>query len=238
MSGYTLKIIAMVTMLIDHLTAVFVPYDSWLYMIGRSVGRLSFPIFCFLITEGHRHTRDIKKYLFRLLIFAFISEIPFDMAFYYPFSDSNYMYHQNIYFTLFIGLLVITIIDYIEDYFAFKYRINSNSNNNIPFVIKNLLSMGVLLAGCLIAYLIKSDYSFVGVLMIWTFYIYKNDIKLLFISQLILNLIYGFPQVLGVFSLYFINRYNGERGKQANKYLIYGFYPLHLLIIFLIKFII
>ena len=114
----------------------------------------------------------------------------------------------------------------------------SNSNNNIPFVIKNLLSMGVLLAGCLIAYLIKSDYSFVGVLMIWTFYIYKNDIKLLFISQLILNLIYGFPQVLGVFSLYFINRYNGERGKQANKYLIYGFYPLHLLIIFLIKFII
>lgn len=234
MTGYTLKIIAMVTMLIDHITAVFVPSDSPIYLIGRVIGRLAFPIFCFLIVEGQAYTRNIKKYLLRLLIFAFISEIPFDLAFYYPAPIYQYMNHQNIFFTLFIGLLVISIMDYTKKYFAEKYSINNN--NTVYFVLENILEIIVLLVGCLIAYFSNVDYSFVGVLMIWAFYMFKDNTKHLTIALILINLVYGFPQVLAVFALYFIKQYNGQRGNQGNKFLFYGFYPIHLTLIFIIKY--
>lgn len=117
-SGGTLKMLAIITMLIDHCGASIVgplrhklPDGSQLgdfcqiiYPHMRNIGRLAFPIFCFLLVEGFLHTRNVKKYAFRMFLFALISELPFDYAF------SNQLIrnaHQNVYFTLLIGLLVM-----------------------------------------------------------------------------------------------------------------------------------
>ena len=89
LSGSTLKIIEMVTMLIDHIGAAVLArmiiagnadlYDA--YRTLRMIGRIAFPIFCFLLIEGFQHTKNAKKYAERLFLFAAISEIPFDLAF-------------------------------------------------------------------------------------------------------------------------------------------------------------
>lgn len=83
LNATTLKIIAVITMLIDHIAYVLqiYSYSYSTYHIMRIIGRIAFPIFAFMIAEGAKHTRDIRKYLLRLLIFAFISEVPFDLAF-------------------------------------------------------------------------------------------------------------------------------------------------------------
>ena len=100
----TLKTLAMVFMLIDHLWATVIPGNQWM----TCVGRLAFPIFAFMISEGYVHTSDFKKYAKRLLIFGLIAEIPFNLmsagGFFFPF-------HQNVMFTLLLGLLSIREID-------------------------------------------------------------------------------------------------------------------------------
>jgi hypothetical protein len=130
MSGSTLKLIAIITMLIDHTAATilqrlivqgqlgmdlsntqsvmdFYAHNGVLlacYSIMRLIGRLGFPLFCFLLVEGFQHTRNVWKYAGRLAVFALISEIPFDLAlFAHPFYWDN----QNVFFTLFAGLLVL-----------------------------------------------------------------------------------------------------------------------------------
>ena len=96
LSGGAFKMIAIITMFIDHLGATVlraivrlpsvssVPESQkmWLaiYNLSRDIGRLAFPIFCFLIVEGFLHTRNVKKYAGRLFLFALISEIPFDLT--------------------------------------------------------------------------------------------------------------------------------------------------------------
>ena len=119
-SGSTLKIIAIVTMLIDHTGATVLRAilnqpnimdnlfnrDVWvsIYSASRSIGRLAFPIFCFLLVEGFVHTRNVYKYAGRMFLFALISEIPFDIAL----KGNLYIpQKQNVYFTLLIGLLVL-----------------------------------------------------------------------------------------------------------------------------------
>ena len=84
LNGFTIKIIAMISMLTDHTAAVFVNAEqhAYLYEFLRGAGRIAFPVFCFMLVEGFMHTGDVKKYLLRLFIFAVISEIPFDLAFF------------------------------------------------------------------------------------------------------------------------------------------------------------
>ena len=138
--GSTLKIIAMVCMLIDHTAAVL--FDRILIsrgllnavnasdggasflstgntaviyyadMIMRAIGRISFPIFCFLLIEGFMHTHDVKKYALNLGIFALVSEIPFDLAFA---GKPFYLNYQNVFFTLFIGLVMMIFLQKIDE---------------------------------------------------------------------------------------------------------------------------
>lgn len=115
-SGSTLKIVGIITMFIDHLGLAVIGrmlsiysgeqlvHLNSIYSVTRSIGRLAFPIFCFLLVEGFDKTRSKAKYLFRLGIFALISEIPYDLAFSATVLEFG---HQNVYFTLFLGLLAL-----------------------------------------------------------------------------------------------------------------------------------
>lgn len=220
MSTFALKLIAIISMLIDHVTVVFITGNLWLYSIGRIIGRLAFPIFVFLIVEGFFHTRNIKKYLTRLGIFAIISEIPFDLAFY-----NSYMHkgHQNIFFTLFLGLLAIYLINTVEN----KYK------SKMLFV--NLANAGITMAFSLAAALLKTDYGFMGILLIVAFYLFRGSKPLLIFSMLILS--GDLIQACSVLSIIPIAFYNGQKGRNI-KYFFYVFYPAHLLILYLINLII
>ncbi|MCH5341052.1 MAG: conjugal transfer protein TraX [Acetatifactor sp.] len=141
-SGSTVKLVGIITMLIDHFAAaVLLRYmyaGGWsdrmyaLYTILRLVGRLGFPIFCFLLVEGFEKTRSKTKYALRLLLFALISEVPFDLAFSAKVLEFGY---QNVYFTLFLGLLALCAYDYLD-------------NHKLPIVAQWLLFIvGVVLFG-------------------------------------------------------------------------------------------
>lgn len=93
-----LKWIAVLTMVIDHVGAILFPDQIWM----RVIGRVAFPIYAYCLAEGFRYTSDYRRYLGRLALFAILSEIPFDLAFYgVPFSFA----HQNVFFTLTLGLI-------------------------------------------------------------------------------------------------------------------------------------
>ena len=110
-SGYWLKVIAVVSMLIDHTSAVILEQIPGLEnpaFLMRIIGRLAFPIYCFLLVEGFMHTRDREKYALRLGCFAAVSEIPFDLAFNGKVLEVGY---QNVFFTLLLGLLTMMAYD-------------------------------------------------------------------------------------------------------------------------------
>lgn len=227
MNGLTLKIIAMVTMLIDHITAVLIPEDTLAYMIGRSIGRLAFPIFCFLLVEGLLHTKDIRKYLLSLGIFALLSEIPFDLAFAQSFTPSSSQYHQNVFFTLFIGLAVIYILKIIDQY-------PLNINKTLGSILKVIVNILVIALGCIAADSLYTDYAAMGILIIAAFYLFRNN-KIILIFTLFLIIGLHSLEILSIFSMIFIWFYNGERGPKINKYIFYAFYPVHIFVIYLIS---
>lgn len=262
MDTFKLKILAIAAMLIDNIGIIFFSGTNhyWLYLVCRSIGRLAFPIFAFLITEGFLHTKDIKKYLKRLFIFAVISEIPFDLAFYkYYFKmdvfteigsickDITYSNavlnrlneHQNVFFTLFLGLALLVLFDMVEKKF--------NKNTFIDLLIANSLDAALTVAFCALAILMHTDYSIAGILIITAFYLFKDSkllmtISLFLISVSLLSNFAGYSQnkdilsiisILATFAMVPIAFYNGEKGKDV-KYLFYAFYPVHLLCLFML----
>lgn len=232
-SGSTLKIVAIITMLIDHIGAVvlqplvtkgiplinlvFKPetiYDK-LFFISRTIGRIAFPLFCFLLVEGFIHTSNIKKYALRLGIFALISEIPFDLAF----SSGILVDYssQNVFFTLLIGLGALYFID--------KYKHNK------------ALSLLSFLAACILAEFLHADYGMNGIIPIVLFYITRNSKKHTMIAGIV-SFLFEAPLFLAVYlSLPLIYFYNGKRGLNL-KYFFYAFYPCHLLLLYLVKIIV
>lgn len=210
-SGSFIKIIAIITMLIDHVAAFLINAEEYpmLYNIMRNIGRLAFPIFCFMIVEGFIHTKSVRKYLLRLFVFALVSEIPFDLASTSTLFDIS---HQNIFFTLFIGLLTLYFID--------------------KFNKKGLLQILIIAIACTIATLLNTDYMLFGILQIVMFYYLRNIRLYRIISITFLNFYMGQP--LGAAALIFTELYNGKRGINI-KYFVYAFYPVHLMIIGLIK---
>ena len=121
--GSTLKIIAIITMLIDHTAASLIelhlPINSpaspwfWCDIVMRLIGRMGFPLFVFLLVEGSHYTQNKLRYLRNMVIFALISEVPFDLALvsgsFWDFS------HQNVFFTLLFGLCFIFLADYVKE---------------------------------------------------------------------------------------------------------------------------
>lgn len=220
-SGSTLKLIAIITMFIDHIGAAIVeqlPTFSiskgndlyYIDMILRGIGRIAFPIFCFLLVEGFYHTRDAKKYAFRLFLFALISEIPFDLAFNRQILEFKY---QNVFFTLLIGLLTLMAVKYFE-------------TNKIMKIIS-------MLVGIMSAQFLHTDYAGFGVVFILLFYILHDKILLRNIIGSI-AVVWELPAIIAFLP---ITLYNGERGIQMKSF-FYIFYPAHLLLLYaVLKFI-
>lgn len=222
-SGCTLKMIAIITMFIDHTGAIVLcsllndpaftvdferqAFVSSLYNLSRDIGRLAFPIFCFLIVEGFLHTRNVKRYAERLALFAVISEIPFDLA-----LKGNWYFpeKQNVYFTLLIGLLVIMGIAWITE----------NGTKNM------FLSLIPIIAGMYAAYFIDTDYSYKGVFLIAVLYLMRYT-RLYQCIGGAAAVSWELPAPLAFIPVYL---YNGSRGKQM-KYFFYWFYPVHLLLL-------
>ena len=239
LTGSHLKWIAIITMFIDHIGAalleigllpkiadavlagnsfdyIMADYHFWYGFddVLRSIGRLAFPIFCFLLVEGFLHTKNIKKYALRLGLFALISEIPFDLAFNEKILEASY---QNVFFTLFIGLLVLIGLKYFEE--------------TLPPHI-SWLRFIVALTGILLAMFLRTDYDAFGVMLIFLLYEFRSLPKLRCIAGALLML---FNSTTGCLAFLLIWFYNGERGKQLPKYFFYAFYPAHLLLLFLAR---
>lgn len=214
MNTFILKLIAATSMIIDHFGAIFAP-DVEIY---RSIGRLAFPIFCFLLIEGFIHTRDIKKYGQRLFIFALISEIPFDLALY---GTINFQ-HQNIFFTLFIGLVMMYFLDHADN---------------------NLNKISIVSIAMILAFIFVVDYNFVGIIYILAFYITKDMVRIkrlpiVAIILSIINMIFtNMNQQFAILALPILFFYNGELGStnKAVQRFFYIFYPLHLGVFYLIQ---
>ena len=211
LDGTVLKLIACLSMFIDHLGAV-----CFSGMMGfRIIGRLAFPIYCFLLVEGAVHTRNMKKYILRMGIFALISEVPFDLAFYHRLV---YTGHQNVFFTLGLGLLAIWFLEHpIEQL-------------DIPDVLYKLL---VIIAAGLIAEFFNTDYGFTGIAVICIFYYLRGQPQLKYPIAAILLAAMGGVEVYAVLALIPILLYNGQRGRQTKdmQYGFYIFYPTHLLLL-------
>lgn len=224
MNSSQIKLIAIIAMLIDHTGMALFPNVIWF----RVIGRLAFPIFAYFITEGYFKTRDLKKYMIRLGLFAVISQYPY-------YLHRNNLLDLNIFFTLLLGLIAI--------------KEHDKSNN-----IRIIWCYG------LIAQALNTDYGLYGVFTIYIFYKYRNDFKTLVKKQVALNFYFlgvssilcltnGLNntgtsllndifqigmQALSLFSLLIIKQYNGERGCNL-KYIFYGFYPIHLIVLHIIK---
>lgn len=226
LSGSTLKLIAIISMAIDHFAASILYYGilphqssfsvgsltiSWLviYEICRFIGRIAFPIFCFLMVEGFFYTRSRRNYALRLLLFALLSELPFDLALLQRPWDIS---HQNVFFTLWIGFLTIWGME--------------NSKDSHHAEAKQALFF---ISGCALAYLLRTDYDYLGILLIVVLYCFRSDRKMQCIVGCV-SLLWEAPACLAFLP---ISCYNGKRGLSV-KYFFYLFYPMHLILYWIV----
>lgn len=235
LDSFTLKCIAMALMLCDHLWAVLPFNAGWL----TAVGRLAFPIFAFQIAEGFARTSSRSRYLKRMLVFALISELPFNLfaggALFSPF-------HQNVMFTFLIALLLMCRME--------------KARSCAPRWRYLLCCAGSGIVGFLSGFLLMVDYYGVGVLTVLVFY-WTREKRLGWLWQLAalwwMNLEvlggFGWPVVLGgaeiflpqqglaLLALPLIWMYNGKQGLHSKtvQRLYYGFYPAHMLVLSLLS---
>ncbi len=268
MTYFGLKIFACITMLADHLSLVYPIYFDWLDMLCgagyrvpffRLIGRLAFPVFAFLIVNGLKHTRDVRRYACRLLLLAVLSEVP------YNFMVRGKWIHfgsVNVVFTLLIGLVCLALCRIFKE----KYR------------FWRFISAACLVMGCVAAICLGSDYSYIGVLMVFVFGIFdlkktreKALLTILLAVILCWKSVCGFVgmwlsglcgldvlalplvgklfvgdiwplwvRLFSLVSLFFIFSYRQEKGlafikpaaSRAVGYILNGFYPVHMLLIY------
>lgn len=261
-TGYHLKMIALVTMLIDHIAAVAIwriyvgsfhitasmqmsdfvgdklivwvaghqEFVYTIYEMMRYVGRMAFPIYCFLLVEGFLYTRSVKKYALRLLLFAFISEIPFDLALTGNWWSLDY---SNVFFTLLIGLVLIWIVSYIEKFYEFwQEKQWDGFLGTLLTIMMGIVAVAVL--GGFAEMILMTDYGLAGVIAILILYLFRRTRELGFtLAVLALSVFSSSTEILALLMLLPLMKYDGTRGKNI-KYVFYAFYPVHLLILALV----
>lgn len=200
-------------MVIDHCGITLFAGTSW-YLPCRILGRIAFPLYAFLLTEGYVHTHSVKKYAKRLFFFALLSEIPFDYAL---FGTPCYLGYQNVFFTLLLGLGALISID--------RARAGS-AVSQIYLVFLMVLSE-----------ILCTDYGAFGILLMMVFYIFRDRKAVCTAVAAGLLITYGFASEFpikgfGAAALIFILFYNGKKGNYPfPSILFYAVYPLHLVVL-------
>lgn len=217
LSTASLRIIASVSMLLDHIAYAFLEDTSAAYLILRCLGRAAVIIYAFLLSEGFMHTRSIRKYLLRLGVFAAISEPAFQL---FKTGELHSVTFQNTMMTLFLSLVMLIVISMAE-----------KRNRYLPFVAAGIASA--------IGWALKMDYGISLPLCVAVLYIFrdKHETRLLlacliFVLEYNMHILYSTASIATVFAVSFL--YNGQKGK-SYKYAGYIFYPAHLLLLYLIK---
>ncbi len=235
-TSMSLHILAMALMLCDHLWGTIVPGNDWLTCIGR----ISFPIFAFMIVEGYFRTGNLKKYIGRLLLFAVLSEIPFNLV---AGSSLIYPIHQNVLWSFLISIGLI--------------HWNEKAKATRKLWKRVLVGCASVLLGYIAGLLTMVDYYHAGVLTVLTFYFFRQRTWWSCVGQLFclwyinLEMLGGFSYELHLFgNTYFFTRqglallalipiwlYRGKQGYHNKwlQYAYYAFYPLHLLVLGVIK---
>ena len=233
-----LHIIAMVFMLCDHLWGTVVPGNDWLTCLGR----ISFPIFAFMIVEGYFHTGNLKKYVKRLFLFALISEIPFNLA---MGSRLFYPVHQNV---LWSFLMAIGFIHW-----------NEKAVKSGKWWKRAATAVVSVILAYLLGIITMVDFYHAGILTVLVFYFFRNRKWYNYIAQFVclwyinMGMLGGYSYQLNILGqTYFVARqgfamlalipiwlYRGRQGyhTKAFQYFCYWFYPVHLLVLGLLKFI-
>ena len=235
MTSASLHDLAKALMVCDHLWATIIPGNQWL----TTVGRLTYPIYAFLLVEGYFHTRDVKKYALRLAALAILSEIPFNLMYS---SQIFYPVHQNVIWTLLIGLGCVHLNERVRER---------------GMVLRILTAGGTLLGGALLGLLSFADYNAPGVLTILVFYFFRGrkwwclagqtallyylNVEVLkglaFEVELFGQTHFIVQQGVALFALIPIWLYRGRKGRGGRgfQYACYAFYPLHMLALHLIR---
>lgn len=223
---FHIKILAMLFMLIDHIGYVFFPQA----FVFRMIGRLAFPLFAWLIANGAIHTHNMKRYLLRIFLLAVISQIPYVLMVHEV--NPNY-WDLNAIFSLFLGLFAIAC-----------FSITKNK----------LLRVLIVCIAVATAVICNVDYGGVGVLSIIFFYLFFHDLKKMALSQFLVYVIRSVLDIelylvsnqlekinitnvaepVALLSLVFIALYNGKEGLKM-QWAFYAFYPLHLLVLYLLR---
>lgn len=234
-TSFSLHIMAMLFMLCDHLWGTIVPGADWLTCIGR----VAFPIFAFMIVEGYFHTKNLRKYVKRLLVFAVLSEIPFNLA---MGSRIFYPIHQNVLWSFLISVGLIHWNEKVKEKQVWK-RV---------FVVIASVCIGYI--GGLITFV---DFYNAGILTVLVFYFFRNKKWWCYVAQLAclwyinFELLGGYSYEVQAFGeTHFIARqgiallalipiwlYQGKQGYHSKRLqsFYYAFYPLHLLILGILK---
>lgn len=242
-SSFTLHLLAMAFMLCDHLWATVIPGNQWL----TDLGRLAFPIFAFMLAEGFFRTRNRKKYALRLLIFALVSEVPFDFMYG---GTAFYPFHQNVLWTFLLAFGCMSLIQWVWT------KSRQWKSPLLALAVPAITAAGVCFAGWLLGSLLMVDYYGAGVLTVLVFYFFHGRRWYDLAGQLVcLTMIHGvllagmvypvslfglsfdFPQqALALLALVPIWLYRGKQGPHSRpiQLLYYGFYPVHMAILSLL----
>lgn len=215
LSGSALKVIALISMVIDHVALYLMEHDTVLYETMRCVGRIAFPVFAFLIAEGFIHTRSRYRYFFTLLGFAVVSEIPWYLL---NGADGTH----NVMFTLALGVATLMVLENLLQR---------------SMVLGFLWTLGM--AG--LASWLGVDYEWRGILVIVFFYLFNGyGYSFPYIKGMqffcTFTLMMHFEVIGAVIACMFLYLYNGKRGFvqwYIYKYIFYIMYPLHLIMLFL-----
>lgn len=255
LTGNSLKVIAVLAMVIDHICKIvlqwllsnywgamvdngqmsweqFQQIDNFIRFDLQSIGTIAFPLFCFLLAEGFQYTRDKKHYIGLMFTFALISEIPFDIGFFSEYSRMEgtfpfYLKYQNVFFTLFLGLLTLVCLERLSCKSVVKA-------DKIKSVIFQVICVAAL---ALVAELIHCDYGMQGILFIVAFYVCRNHriYQVLLFLLAYMGATGNQPPLCTFLACLLILLYNGKRGKLKLKYFFYAFYPVHILVLYLIQ---
>lgn len=231
LTSMALHLLAMALMLLDHLWLVLPGNVEWMTCLGR----LAFPIFAFLTVEGFFHTKNLKKYMGRMLLFALLSELPFNLM---MTGSLIYPFHQNVLWSFLIGLWLMWI--------------NEKAKAKKKAWISVVAGAGTVILGIVLGTLTMVDYGYVGILTVLVFYFLRGKewwhyagqmLILVYLNKQLGGVSYEMSmlgvkfffqqQSLAVLALIPIWLYQGKQGphNKVLQFAYYAFYPVHMLII-------